>query len=96
MKVVETVKEVIGVAKLMYPSIQLYGLEESLNGYFTKEISTVGSSTYEEIANNPFEFNPFFWVADEVGEIILYLRTISIKESKDQECENYLLFYAIK
>ena len=96
MRCVETISEVIMVAKFLYPQIQEYGLRDGLEAFFTKEISTIGSTTLSELVNNPFEFNSFFWVADELGIIELKLRTIAIKESKDIECENYLYFYAIK
>jgi hypothetical protein len=95
MRMVETISEVIEVAKFLHPQIQVYGLRESLEGYFKKEIETIGTSTVSEIMENPFEFQSFFWVEDKKGVIELKLRTIAVKESFDDDCENYLYFYAI-
>lgn len=96
MRIVETVSEVVEVAKFLYPQIQVYGLHECLEGCFNKEMQTIGSSTVSEIMQNPFEFQSFFWVDDAKEIIELKLRTIAVKESFDDDCENYLYFYAVK
>jgi hypothetical protein len=96
MRIVETITEVEQVAKFLFPEIQIYGLKESLEAFFKKEIETIGSSTVSEIMENPFEFQSFYWAEDEKGVIELNLRTIAVKESFDDDCENYLYFYAIK
>lgn len=95
----ETIAELIKKMKLKVPTVQTYGLSESLDAHFHHEMECIGSITVDELKENPFELKSF-WFKDDNGNwnefLIRSMHEVVEVEYEDETKINFNYFYIIK